>query len=245
MMLSEIEKAIEEVRERRRILLRLREVYDVTEQPPEMVPILPSLDFHDDSYRFHHIDGLSSSSRSMRSRPSQLDEFTFAPKINERSRRIASRLPRDSSYRKSSVDQVEGARVDSKGPVLEVSAVTTAIANRIKNTYGSLEEYYKQRRENASTYKDLTSRKEAEELKECTFHPIVVHEPAPRPSANAIEIGGFESFLKRLEKAREKRVQVEDRTGPGSGHVYTGEPTKVKPFSFLKKSTSTRTRIRE
>jgi hypothetical protein len=240
-MLSELEKAIEEVRDRRRLLLQLRELYD-SEQPPEMVPI--SLDFGD-------LDGgcsttssrITRSSRNLASSLRYDNECTFAPAISERSRRIASRLDRDHEYKKSTASTVEPLKKAEKP---EVSAVTAAIANRIKKTYGSLEEYYRQRKENAISYKDLTSKKETEELKECTFHPAVKRvESHAKVLEKAPTIEGLDSFVQRLEKARQKRLTVSEHKKPGSGQMYTGEPTKVEPFSFLNRPQSNRARIRE
>ena len=243
-MLNELEKAIEEVRERKRVLLKLREMYDHTsyEQPPEMVPL---------SFDFCDVDGgySTSSSRltktSRKQTSSQCDaNYTFRPAISERSRKIAARLDRDNCfYSKSSRSVDEPVKVEGKP---NVSALTTAIANRIKSTYGSLDEYYNQRKENAITYKNLTSKREADELKECTFHPDVKRmEPPTKLAEKVSDITGLESFVQRLEKARQKRLMVAEPNKPGSGQMYTGEPTKIQPFSFLNRASSNRTRIRE
>lgn len=176
------------------------------------------------------------------------EECTFTPSISGRSRKIASQVARDPQYRKSSSSRERAAalaKAETKKPA--VSAVTLAIADRIKKTYGSLEEYHKQRREKALSYKDYFGgcNNESDDLKECTFQPSVNHAYVGSKAGEVKSVEGLEAFVKRLQAAREKRVKVQEEQKPGSGFVYTGEPTKVKPFSFLEREHANRARIRE
>jgi hypothetical protein len=234
-MLEEIEKAIEEVRARKRLLLRLRSFVDspIEEEevmePPNLVPMIP---YFEDQGSF------SSSSRMTRSRQPTFfnEECTFKPAISERSRKLAAQVPRDPNYRKSkSQERNFSEKVDKPA----ISAVTKAIAERIKKTYGSLEEYHKQRRENALSYKEFPTKNDEEE---CTFQPVVTRVVV---KGNAKPVEGLDAFVKRLQAAREKRVRTQEELKPGSGCVYTGEPTKVQPFSFLGRDSDNRARLRE
>ena len=220
-MLSEIEEAIRQVRLRRNELIRIRDLLD-EEQVPEMMPV---------------VDCESICSRTTKGRSVHAEEpCTFTPSISSKSRKLATKRPRDPVYMKTEVKKEQV----SEPVVKSVSAVTEAIANRIRKTYGSLDEYHRQRRENALLYKDVVNRKETEELKECTFHPHVT-DVRKGPDGD-VKVTGLESFLKRLQKARELRTKEEAESAkPGSGRIYTGEPTKVEPFSFLNR----RARIRE
>lgn len=240
-MLDEIAEAIREVRERRNMLLRLRDMMEDDEDDysvPDMIPML--------NLPVHEPGSLSVSSRVSKSRfqPFGEEECTFTPSISAKSRRIASKRPRDPLHRKSDTPKHVTATT-SAAP--HVSAVTEAIANRIKKTYGSLDEYHRQRRENALLYKDFHNRRETEELRECTFQPSISRAPVAEDSQHQnVAISGLEGFLKRLQKAREMKLAEEDEAHkPGSGYLYDGQPTKVQPFSFLNRQAAARARIRD
>jgi hypothetical protein len=240
-MLEEIEDAIREVRERKNILLQLREIVDDGDDDysvPDMIPML--------SVPVYEPGGLSVSSRVTRSRfqPFGEDECTFKPAISAKSRRMASKRAREPLHIKSGTPKSVTVTTPA---VPQVSAVTEAIANRIKKTYGSLDEYHRQRRENTLLYKDFHNKRETEELRECTFQPTISQPPGIENSQNlTVEISGLEGFLNRLQKAREMKLAEEDDAHkPGSGYLYDGRPTKIQPFSFLDRQAAARAQIRD
>jgi len=163
-------------------------------------------------------------------------ECTFHPCISRKSKEIAAKLPRD---RERFLKDKKILTVPApKDPPLTRNQVTEALVAKIKQMYGSLDNYHKQRRENSFSYKDfgIANAREKEDLKECTFQPLLsATRNAAAPLNNPVE--GFEAFLNRLEKAREiKTASLADRK-PGCGLIYSGQPTKVRPFSFLDRGT--------
>ena len=231
--LVEIEEAIAEVRQRRQALIHLYHLlYQLTEESvigeseyPEY-PVLPL-----------PLDDLSTCSRRTRTE----SPFPFTPTISDRSRKLAAKRQRPPVYQPIPATPKTTKIPEVKTP--QMSAITEAIVTRIKQSYGSLDAYHRQRREVALSYKDFPNKQEAE-LRECTFQPHI--EPTKIPvGPPKKKISGLEEYVKRQEKARSRKaVQVEEKR-PGSGAVYTGKPTKVEPFALGKRPVEERTSIRE
>ena len=224
--LTEIEEAIHQVRRRRQLLVHLHSLLDKFCDPEEEeeepdYPILPL-----------PLDDLSTCSRRTRTE----SPFPFTPTISERSRKLAARRPRQPVYHKIATPRSSQAQVQSV-QATHTSAVTDAIVAKIKQNYGSLDSYHRQRRETALSYKDFPNKQEAE-LRECTFQPHIEKTRIPIHPPRA-KIGGLDEFVKRQAKARElKAVTVEEKK-PGSGSMYTGKPTKVEPFMLGKRAQQT------
>ena len=161
-----------------------------------------------------------------KSKKEYVEEYSFTPEISETSRRIASRLlPREHSKR-SAATVIEESKAQAE--LLRPSVASEAIVAQICDKYGSVASYHAAREASKASWEALT-RAEAEEaeLKECTFKPAAVTS-TKRRSNSKVKISGLEKFVNRQAKAREK----EEDTRPGSGKVYTGNPTNPVPFSF-------------
>jgi hypothetical protein len=110
--------------------------------------------------------------------------------------------------------------------------ITKAIVDKIIAKYGSMEEYYRVRKQKQGlVHVQKMNSRESNELKECTFRPAITKF---NQSTVGTKIDGLDSFLKRQEKAREIQC-LQKIPKPGSGKVYTGQVTRPVPFSFAKK----------
>lgn len=237
MLLESIESDLLAVRQRRRSLQQMMSLLD--DSAPLELPQLISVAEDD-----HFDDRTSCCSTSTRRWYRQTSEWmnqedsecTFLPVISKRSRELA--LKRRSFLQSQKTPQSSNPpEPEPKGPTHpqpQQNAVTRAIVDKIKSVYGSLENYHRQRRETALSYKDLTPRADLE-LKECTFRPKISHFSSNSYNQRETQpVEGFDSFLKRLEKAREIKIHALTATErkPGCGLIYSGLPTRVQPFSF-------------
>jgi hypothetical protein len=232
-MLDEVGEALIAVRRRKALLVELLNLIDSCDiqedcdsfnvsTPPDLQPLdTPEL-----------IPGNFStlSDRHPPSVYSQQSECTFTPSISRRSRELAARLPRDPTrlYDRKPAARSAVALIQTKKdemPAKTNSAVTDAIVDRILKVYGSVEEYRKQRNAKVLHTNEI-------DVKECTFKPII---EKPRkefaPRSKPVLIPGLESFVSRQEKARERKL-VDKELKPGCGELYTGQKTKLEPFSF-------------
>lgn len=231
-MLELIEADIIAIRRRRQVLQHLMVMcVEEDEVPPDLVDVEPSCESwygEDDqaTVAASYVSRKSFSSTAWMI-SSEEKECTFHPKISKRSRELARTSSCSSHQRRKKSDEKVASIVAQSNPINE------AIVAKIKAIYGSMDSYHKHRRELSMSYKECIPSREDAELEECTFRPKLGN-PLPAVMAqNPVE--GFDSFLKRLEKAREIKINAitaNDRK-PGCGIIYSGKPTKVKPFSFL------------
>lgn len=237
-MLDLIEADIIEVRRRKHLLQLLVTSVEQDEEegilPPDLVDVDPTYEswYEEDdkaTVAASYVSRKSFSSSTAWMISSEERECTFHPKISKRSRELARTISCSSQRRKKNDDEVIPLNVTNRN-----NPINKAIVEKIKAVYGSIDNYHKHRRELTMSYKDTFPSREDVELKECTFRPNVGNTTGLIPTTqNPVE--GFDSFLKRLEKAREIKINAitaNDRK-PGCGVIYSGKPTKVKPFSFL------------
>ena len=253
-VLDEIGDDLRALSRRRALLLRMQqdlELIEITPHAPEeeFVETKSERSFSDaghavlpriDSWHgAQSVEGYTTSSRRTLLAPSESSECTFTPSISMKSRQLASKLNRDPSrlYHKTITPRSASAVIQMTVPPpsapVNSNPVTEAIVSRIKQLYGSIDEYHKSRRENSQIHKAPISR-HAQEFNQCTFKPRIAKGPK-RSTSVGKAVAGNDSFVQRQERARELK-QVETVRRPGCGEIYTGVPTKVEPFSFINKT---------
>ena len=252
-ILIDIEHALRQVRQRKSLLISLEHSLNVYEQnlatdesddscdisPPELEPFETPLSLPSESLNTTAMTAPRLTVNDAR------DEFSFTPSISRRSRELAAaKRERDPShsYARKSVNARSAAAVIGLSQASYQPAsgnpITQAISNRIKQVYGSLEEYHRRRREESGRHRMVVSRIERD-MNECTFRPHISSVPPSVRSSPTNPVVGMDSFVQRQEKARELKL-VPLVLKPGCGELYTGKATKVEPFSFAKRRAAVR-----
>lgn len=252
-ILIDIEDALRQIRQRKSLLISLEHSLNVYEQnlenddsddscdisPPELEPFETPLSLPSECL---NTTAMTASRKTLND---TRDEFSFTPSISRRSRELAAaRRERDPShsYARKSVNARSAAAVIGLSQASDKTApanpLTQAIANRIKQVYGSLEEYHRRRREESGRHKMVVSRIERD-MNECTFRPHISSVPPSVRSSSTKPVVGMDTFVQRQEKARELKL-VTHVLKPGCGELYTGKATKVEPFSFANRRATVR-----